>query len=143
MTHPKQAAQRGIALLEAMIASLILAIGLIGALGLQARAYSAISDATMRSEATLAAESLFGIRSSDQANLSTYALAAGATPSASLTAWHARVQRDIPGAAVVIRVTAPTAPSTMSTVNVTISWTRRQGGATGTHTVTTYIAPST
>jgi type IV pilus assembly protein PilV len=39
-----------------MLAIVILGIGLLGTVGLQARAYSALSDAGARAEATLAAE---------------------------------------------------------------------------------------
>ena len=40
--------QHGIALLEAMIAIVILALGLLGTIGLQARSYSALADSAMR-----------------------------------------------------------------------------------------------
>ena len=48
--------QRGVALLEALIATVILAIGLLGAIGMQARAYTALSEAGLRGEATIFAD---------------------------------------------------------------------------------------
>jgi type IV pilus assembly protein PilV len=132
------AAQRGIALLEALLATVILAIGLLGAVGLQARSYSALNDASMRAEATIAAEQLFGLMSSDQANLSSYALAAAAIPSSQLAPWVAQTQAAIPGATIVITVVP--AANGRNTVTTTISWQRKAGGPTNSHTITAYIA---
>lgn len=137
-TFRPHSAQRGIALLEALIATVILAIGLLGAVGLQARSYAALNDASMRAEATIAAEQLFGLMSSDQANLSSYALAAAAVPSTQLKPWVDQTLLAIPGASIVIVVT-PTAGN-RSTVTTTISWQRKAGGPTNSHTITAYIA---
>jgi type II secretory pathway component PulJ len=75
-----QRRQGGIALLEAMLAIVILGIGLLGTVGLQARAYSALSDAGARAEATLAAEKLIGIINADVPNIAQYNLAESGTP---------------------------------------------------------------
>lgn len=135
--------QQGVVLLEALIAVLILAIGLLGTIGLQARAYSALSDASMRAEATIAAESLLGTMIVDQNNLSLYQLAAGAAPNARLAKWLTETQRVIPGASVVIAVKPPVAASTNTQVDIAISWTRTSGGPVNSHLVTSFIAPST
>ena len=134
--------QQGIALLEALIAVVILAIGLLGAIGLQARAYSALSDAGMRAEATIAADSLLGTMLVDQTNLALYALPLGATPNPRLLPWLNQTKAAIPGAAVEIAVT-PLPASTNTEVDIKISWTRKNGGPTNQHMVTSYIAPST
>ena len=78
--------QGGIALLEAMLAIVILGIGLLGTIGLQARAYSALSDAGMRAEATMAGEKLLGVMMADTANLAGYNLAENGTPATELNA---------------------------------------------------------
>lgn len=137
--------QRGIALLEALIATLILAIGLLGTIGLQARAYSALSDAGMRAEATMAGEKLLAIMANDQgalqANLPNYALAAAAvTPSVQVAPWLAQTQALIPGASVVVTVTPNGA--TLCQVDIAISWTRKTGDKANVHRVTSYIAAS-
>lgn len=136
--------QRGIALIEVLIASLILAIGLLGTIGLQARAYSALSQAGIRAEATMAGEKLLAIMASDQgvaqANLPNYALAAAATPSAQLAPWLAQTQTLIPGATVVITVTPN--GSSLCQVDIAISWTRKTGDKLNVHRVTSYIALS-
>lgn len=140
--------QRGIALLEAMIATVILAIGLLGTIGLQARAYSAMNEASMRVEATIASEKLFGLMSTDVANVATYAMAAGGTPSAALAPWVNEVKGTsgkagtIPNAVISVAV-VPNSSSTNSTaVTVKIAWTRKAGGPTNSHTMTSYLSGS-
>ena len=64
--------QNGVALIELMIAMVILAIGLLGAVGLQARSLSALSNAGARVDATIEAERLIGLMWTDQANLASY-----------------------------------------------------------------------
>jgi len=128
--------QEGVALLEALIAAVILAIGLLGAVGMQARSYAAISEAGLRAEATLAAEELLGIMNNDQANLAAYAATETATPPNALAGWAAATSSRIPGAKYSVTVT-PGAVG--SRVDVTIRWTRRQGEAQNQHLVTSYI----
>jgi type IV pilus assembly protein PilV len=140
--------QRGIALLEAMIATVILAIGLLGTIGLQARAYSAMNEASMRAEATIASEKLFGLMSTDVANLSSYAMAAGGTPNAVLAKWVDEVKGtadkkgSIPGATISVAVAANSGGTTSTAVTVKISWTRKAGGPANTNTITSYLSGS-
>jgi type IV pilus assembly protein PilV len=131
--------QGGIALLEALLAILILAIGLLGTIGMQARAYSALSDASMRAEATIATEQLLGVMASDQANLASYALASGAVPGAVLAPWYAATSASIPGALIDVTIT-PTAGTARSEVDIRIRWTRKAGGTENVHNVTAYIS---
>lgn len=132
--------QQGIALLEALLAVLLLAIGLLGTIGLQARAYSALSEAGMRAEATIASEKLLGIIANDQDNAGSYALASGATPGAVLTAWYAETRTNIPGATIVIAVGAAPAGTTRRQVDVSISWVRESGKAPNKQTTTAYVS---
>lgn len=130
--------QSGVALLESLLAVLVLAIGLIGTIGLQARAFSALSDASMRAEATMASDKLLGLMSNDYGNLAQYALASGAAPSASLATWYAETRTAIPGAVIVITVVPAAA---MTTVTTSISWTRKAGEVANTHQMTSYLSP--
>jgi type IV pilus assembly protein PilV len=136
-------AQRGVALLEAMIACVILAIGLLGTIGLQARAYSAMNDAGTRAEAVIASDKLFGMMSTDIANLNSYAVAAGAQPGAALALWYADTMHAIPGATIsVVMAAAPTGNSTA--VTITIAWKRKPTDVNGNqNVVTSYLAGST
>jgi type IV pilus assembly protein PilV len=134
--------QQGIALIEALLAAVLLAIGLLGTLGLQARSYSALSDAGMRAEATIAAEKLLGVMATDQANLAAYALVAKATPGTRLAPWYNETVGHIPNATISVTVT-PAAGTTRTAVTIVIGWRRKAGEAANAHTVTSYIASST
>ncbi|WP_338763517.1 hypothetical protein [Massilia sp. METH4] len=128
--------QQGIALLEALVAVVILALGLLGTIGLQARSYSALADSTMRAEATLAADRLVGIMNNDTANLAAYQVALDATPPAALAPWAAETSAAIPGARIGVAV-VPEAQRTR--VDIEIHWRRKQGDDDSRHLVTAYI----
>ena len=133
--------ERGIALLEALIATLLLALGLLGAIGMQARAYSALSEASMRAEASMAGERLLALMTIDQPNLASYAYAGSGAASAQLAGWMAETRSAIPGAGVQVQV-SPVAATSRSVINIAISWQRKQGGAINHHAITSYIANS-
>jgi type IV pilus assembly protein PilV len=136
-------ARQGFALIEALVAVALLAIGLLGMLGLQARSVSALEDSAMRTEATLAAESLLGIMSTDQANLAAYAVAEGAAPGAQIKPWHDAVTARIPSATIGVTVTpgAGAAAAAGTRIDIKIGWTRK-AGVTNQHRITSYIAGS-
>ena len=138
---PKLRVQRGFALIEALVAVVILAIGLIGTLGLQARSYSALEDSAMRTEATLAAESLLGIISTDQANLASYAVAENAAPSAQLKPWFDATVKRIPSAIISVTVT-PATDASGNRVDIAIGWTRKSGTKANRYRVTSYVSGS-
>jgi type IV pilus assembly protein PilV len=137
----KPRGQLGIALIEVLVAIVLLGIGVLGTIGLQARSYSALADTGMRAEATIAAEKLIGVVTNDQSNVGAYALVAGAAPSPTLKPWYDETVSHIPGAKIVVTVVAPsvTAPGQ---VTVSIQWMRKAGSTSNTHTVTSYIAPA-
>jgi type IV pilus assembly protein PilV len=128
--------QQGIALLEALIAVVILALGLLGTIGLQARSYSALADSAMRAEATLAADRLVGIMNNDVANLAAYQVAIDAAVPVALAAWAAETSTAIPGARYRVVVVAEAA---RTRVELEIHWRRKQGDADNAHLVTAYI----
>jgi type IV pilus assembly protein PilV len=65
--------QQGVALIEALIAMLIFAVGLIGALKVQADSAVRSRDALYRAEASVLAHEIIGTMWTDQANLASYA----------------------------------------------------------------------
>lgn len=134
---PRRHGQQGVAMLEAIIAILILGIGLLGTVGMQARAYSALTDAGMRAEATMAGESLLGIMSNDTANLASYAVSESGSASSQLSPWMTETKTRIPSAIVSVTVTAETG---RSRVDISIRWTRKTGGAENKHLLTSYVA---
>lgn len=141
MTKLKKKSQRGIALLEALIAVVLLAIGLIGTVGLQARAQATIAQADMRTEAAIASDRLLALMSSDiqDKNINSYAKAETATAPGVISAWHADVQKRIPDALVTVAVVETLY---WYEVNITIKWARRKGDAQSEHSVVSYIAAS-
>lgn len=132
--------QQGMALIEAIVAAVLLAIGVLGALGLQARSMGALADTGMRAEATIAADKLLGMMAVDLPNASAYSLAAGATPTARLQPWVDDTRTRIPNAQFVIAVT-PAAGRTR--VEINIKWTRKTGAAQNAHRVVSYLAAAT
>lgn len=133
---------RGIALVEVLVAIVILGIGLLGTIGLQARSYSALADSGMRAEATMAAEKLIGLMTTDQANLAAYALALHGTVSSRLQPWVDETRAHIPGATIEVDE-SPATNTDGTEVVVTIGWTRKAGAAPSQHRVVAYIAGST
>lgn len=131
--------QGGIALLEAMLAIVILGIGLLGTVGMQARAYSALSDAGMRAEATLATEKLIGVMSADVANIALYNLAENGSPNARMTPWVQETKAAIPG--VLLAVTVQDQPAlNRYQVDISVRWQRKARSDVNRHRVTSYIA---
>jgi type IV pilus assembly protein PilV len=138
----KPARQHGIALIEALLAVLLLGIGLLGTIGLQARSYSALTDAGMRAEATIAAEQLLGVMNTDLANLAAYELTVNGTLDPRLTTWFNDTRTRIPGAIITVHVT-PVAGTSRSQVDIEIDWKRKAGDQMNKHKVTSYIAGAT
>lgn len=134
----KRQIQQGFALIEALIAVALLAIGLLGTVALQAKSYSALSDAGMRAEATIAAEQLIGVMTTDQANLANYAYASG-TPSDQLAPWYNATRARIPNAVITVGIT-PDAADQRTKVDIKIQWQIKTGAQTNSHQVTSYIA---
>jgi len=135
-------AQRGIALIEALLAVVLLGVGLLGIVGLQARSYSALADTSMRAEATMAADKLLGAMGADPANLSAYAMTMGGTPGSRLGPWYTETRKQIPGAGIKVEVT-PVANTTRTKVVITISWARKANTSANQHVITSYIATAT
>ncbi|MBA5688776.1 type IV pilus modification protein PilV [Rugamonas apoptosis] len=130
--------QAGVALLEVMLAVLLLGIGLLGTIGLQARAYSALSDASMRAEATMATEKLLGVMNADLPNVAagSYVFDGVAAPSTALAPWVAETQTFIPGAKITVAVVGQ---NRRYQVDIAIRWKRKNGADENVHRVTSYI----
>lgn len=135
--------QKGIALLEAMIATIMLAIGLLGTIAMQTRAYSAMNDASLRAEATLASQEVIGLMNTDVPNVNLYAMASCAAPALRLQNWCEKTLVAIPNAAISVAV-APSSDASSTAVTVTIAWQLKAGPATTANrsTMTSYLAGS-
>ena len=131
--------QEGIALLEALIAVVLLAIGLLGTVGLQSRAYSALTEAGLRAEATIAAERLMGTMTTDVANLNNYQVNYLCTTAPPTQDWLKLACGAIPGSRVIVSVVAPTAVNMPNDVTIEIRWTRKAGTPENRHVLRAFI----
>lgn len=107
--------QRGAALLEALVAILLLMLGILALIGLQGRMISASTEAQMRGEATYLADQLIGQMSLDEGNLANYKTDGKTCTSDYCTAWLARVASTLPSGNATVEVTEPA-------VTVTVRW---------------------
>lgn len=133
--------QRGVLLLEVLIALLIFSLGVLGLVGLQASAAKQSGQTKYRADATLLANDLVGQMRLTSNNFSTLKtrFQSAATAGADYVAWKARVVERLPGAdayppivtltevqplnAIVEGASAPSTGLTSSTqVTVTVRW---------------------
>ncbi|WP_298453540.1 type IV pilus modification protein PilV [uncultured Marinobacter sp.] len=121
---PIRSAQRGFTLIEVLIAVLILGIGLLGAAALQLLSLQNISNAELRTQATLFAQELSELART-ASNPSTFVQASGSTASCSALSgefelWCDEMSHTLPGSTFV---------STWSGANLefttTITWPER------------------
>ena len=119
------ARERGSFLLEALISVLIVAFGVLGLIGLQARAIQNVDDAQYRGEAAYLASALIGqMWVSNQATLvADFSTASGGISYTEFKTW---VGQRLPGASIVgnepqVVFTAGPTP-TSSNVHVTVFW---------------------
>lgn len=114
--------QHGAALLEALVAILLLMLGILALIGLQGRMVSATTEAQMRGEAIYLADQLIGRMSVDQGNLSGYIKTkTGTCTNTYCSAWAANVTNTLPAGKATVTVTSITTDSAQ--VGVTVNWT--------------------
>lgn len=125
--RPGRPRGRGFMLIEALVALLIFAFGVLGLVGLQATMTKAQSTAKYRADAAFLAQQVLGTMWSDAPNLANYATA-NCAGYARCNSWAAKVASTLPGGTAA--VTFPAA----NDVTVAITWTQPNEGA---HTYTT------
>lgn len=91
-------AQGGVALLEAMIAILLISFGILGIIGLQANSIAFTTDARYRVDAGAFADRLVAEMWVNPANIASYAWTGVGTPNAVVAPWVNDVQNALPGA---------------------------------------------
>jgi type IV pilus assembly protein PilV len=103
---------RGVTLIEALVALLVLSFGVLGVVGLQGRALQYAVDAEDRNRAALLADDLVGLMWLNR----TVSL-----PTATVSAWTARVQNaatsGLPQASTTV-----SAPDALGVVTITVRW---------------------
>ena len=114
-------AERGVMIIEALVALLIFAFGVLGIVGLQASMTKAQTQSKFRADAALLAQQAIGTMWADAANLANYAAAVGTatctTTYARCDQWKARVASALPNGDAAIDLSATPA------VVITITWT--------------------
>ncbi|HYR16321.1 MAG TPA: type IV pilus modification protein PilV [Mycobacterium sp.] len=95
---------RGMTLIEVLVAMTIFAFGILGMLGMQARAISELSDAKYRTDATLLADALINDVWADRANIANYAYGGTGSAPAKVQPWLSQVQAVLPKANAFVTV---------------------------------------
>ena len=117
--------ESGLALIETLVAILLISFGIIGIIGLQANSITFTTDARYRVEAGALADRLVAEMWVDPVNLASYAWDGAGAPPAVLDGWVADVGNALPGAAV-LRPTIDIGPD--NTITVTVRWQSPNGG---------------
>ena len=112
---PRYSNQRGVMLIEALVAVLIFIIGVLGIIGLQAKMVTNVSEAKYRSDAAYLADQIVGRMWVDQANLAQYDTVNTASY-ANRDTWKTAVANTLPAGVATITVGAN------NLVTVSVSW---------------------
>jgi type IV pilus assembly protein PilV len=150
---PAQRSERGVMLIEALVAILIFSIGILAVVGMQAVAIKDVASAKYRSEAAFLAQELLAQMWTDNGNIATYAYTGAGGPPDKIKVWVNKVQLLLPDAAnqlPIVTLTNPLPPApavpTGATVQITVRWRlpeeATQGLPAHNHTVIAYVYPS-
>ncbi len=123
-------AQSGVTLIESLVAILILSLGILGMIGLQATAVRDTMEADYRIKASYLANQIISTMWVDRTNLTDYDTGGAASSSnVRLTAWKDAVSAALPDATG--GANAPTISVAGTQVDVTVSW--QKAGETSPH----------
>lgn len=128
---PARAGQRGVMLLEALVAILIFSLGIVAVMGMQAVSISQVTQAKFRTDASYLANQIIGVMWVDQANLASYV-----SPSApGRQNWDATVASTLPQGTGEIAVDG-------RQVTVTVRWRLPEETVTRRYVAVANINPS-
>jgi len=150
---PSPLRERGVMLIEALVAILIFSIGILAVVGMQGVAIKDVTSAKYRSEAAFLAQELLAQMWTDNGNINAYAFTGTGAPPAKIQAWVNKVQSRLPDGAnqlpvVTLTDPSPAAPAaaTGATVQITVRWRlpeeATQNLPAHSHTVVAYVYPS-
>lgn len=135
-------AERGVALLEALVAILIFSVGILAAVGMMGTAVKNVTEAKHRTEAAFLTNKLIGQMWADAANIASYAYpGSGAVPTR-LTAWIAQTDQLPAGPTMrpIITVSSTTATGGMVTIQVRWQLAQEQSQGLPPHSYTAMAA---
>jgi type IV pilus assembly protein PilV len=110
--------QKGMALIESLMAVCLFSLGILALVGLQAVMSKNVTQSKLRGEASFLANQLIGQMWVDQTNLASYAIVSGACTAsnyAKCTNWNAAVQQILPSGVATVTVNG-------SNVSVRLNW---------------------
>jgi type IV pilus assembly protein PilV len=125
---------RGFALIEALVAFLIVSFGILGVVGLQATMARAATGSKARADAAYLAQQVIGSAWADRANLVKYSTANCATH-APCADWKTKVAGTLPSGDAVVAVNAATGQ-----LSVQVTWTA-PNEPTHTYATVTTVTP--
>jgi type IV pilus assembly protein PilV len=114
---------RGLSLIEVLVAMTIFSFGILGLLGMHARALTNFSDAKYRTDAALLADSLVNDIWVNRANIANYAYS-GSGGSTQLQPWLSEVKSVLPNSNATVAVSG-------TNVVVTLTWQPPNAAAAG------------
>jgi type IV pilus assembly protein PilV len=121
--------QKGVLLLEAMIAILLFSVGVLAVVGLQANAIKNVAQSKYRSDASFLADQIVGQMWANRNNVATYAYAGSGSVPAVAAAWVTQVQGTLPNVqsyppTIAITSTNYVGPPTYTAhqITVTVRW---------------------
>ena len=108
-------ASHGFSLIEVLVSMTIFAFGILGMLGMQARAISEFSDAKYRTSATMLTDQLINRIWVDRANIANYAYSGSGAAPAAVASWLGEVQTALPNGGATVAVNG-------TQVTVSVNW---------------------
>jgi type IV pilus assembly protein PilV len=121
--------QKGVLLLEAMIAILLFSVGVLAVVGLQANAIKNVAQSKYRADASFLADQIVGQIWANRNNAATYAYAGAGSAPAVAAAWVTQVQQGLPNATtypptITVATTNYVGPPTYVAhqITVTVRW---------------------
>jgi type IV pilus assembly protein PilV len=128
-TIPSMKSQKGVLLLEAMIAILLFSVGVLAVVGLQANAIKNVAQSKYRSDASNMADQILGQMWANRNNIATYAYAGSGSVPNPISAWVTQVQGALPNATaypptIAITTTNFVGPPSYAAhqITVTVRW---------------------
>ena len=122
-----RARERGVMLIEALVAILIFSIGILAVVGMQGVAIKDVTAARYRSEAAYLAQQLLSQMWTDNTNISQYAYAGVPSVPTKISAWVNNVQTTLPDSVanpptITLTNLTPVATPVGATVKITLQW---------------------
>lgn len=138
----RRAAARGIGLIDALVAIVILAVGMLALVRMQTRLVAQSTDAQLRTTATRLADDLLNTALVDRPNANCYTVpptgsCGSNTAKAQTEAWKQRVAAELPDGAA----SSVLQPGTTNPLTVTLSWTAKGSDDKRILKVTTDVSP--